>query len=105
VRKLLGFLLFASVALAQKSATPFKNPNYDADDPRNNQKVEVTVTVPKDGIVRVPFMEPFGREPSCHFQGGTLPGKRPEVTKFYAMIKAKPKAKMTVTCEGVKRAE
>lgn len=100
-------LIFTGTALAQKPKAPFSDPN-DPDDPALRLEYKGELTVPKDGKVLIPFMEPFQREPSCSFDGGTLPAKR----AYYIVdkgeviavsITAKPKAKLHYHCRGVKR--
>jgi hypothetical protein len=102
MRYLLAFFLLTSVVLAQKPKAPFSDPN-DPDDPAMKLEYKGELTVPKNGLVQISFTpEPFGREPGCSFEGGTLPGKAPKVTRYYAEIQAKPKAKMKYRCSGIR---
>lgn len=95
-------LVLAPLGLGQgKPSAPFHDPN-DPDDPGERLEYKGEVKVPKDGKVSIPFLEPFGREPSCEFEGATIPGQAPQVTPYYATIKAKPGKKLRYRCAGIK---
>jgi len=85
----------------QKPAAPFSNPN-DPDDPRDAQEYKGQLTVPKNGNVVISFAKDFASPPSCWFSGGTIPGKRPEVTKEFAKLEARPGKELKWECHGVK---
>jgi hypothetical protein len=93
----------------QKPHAPYADPNSpDPDDPEAKLRIEYKgeLTVPKNGkVVILFFPDYFVREPGCSFEGGTLPGKAPVITNYFAKLKAKPGAKMKYRCAGVKHEE
>ena len=93
--------LILILLLQGKPAAPFSNPN-DPDDPRDRQEYEGELTVPRNGHVVISFDKEFANPPSCSFSGGTVPGKRPEITKEFAKIQARPGKELKWECHGVK---